>query len=81
MARLRRRASNFKKPCANLMADLLETNNEFKNIPIKKELMLELDRLRLENKLNLQIRKLIDERLLQLNKKNEEDEQEFTNLK
>ena len=63
------------------MADLLETNNEFKNIPIKKELMLELDRLRLENKLNLQIRKLIDERLLQLNKKNEEDEQEFTNLK
>lgn len=70
MLRHRRRTTQHNKYGIDVDEDFSNLKDMFaSNIQQHKELKIELQRLRLENKLNQQIRRFIDKRLNQLNNK------------
>jgi len=66
MARLRRRTTQPQKSLIEYLAELSEPDTHIPNLYSKKELKLEMEWIRLETKINKQIRKFIDRRLSQL---------------
>ncbi|NOZ61210.1 MAG: hypothetical protein GXO74_05975 [Calditrichaeota bacterium] len=70
MARLRRRKNTKKNEKDNNDDDLLISDFQFGEMLSKKQLELELQHLRLEIKLNDQIRRLIDRQMDELIKQN-----------
>ena len=69
MLRHRRRTTQHNKYGFDVGEDFSNVKNMFEDNIGNKELKIELQRLRLENKLNQQIRRFIDKRLNQLNNK------------
>ena len=69
MLRHRRRTTQHNKYDFDVGEDFSNVKNMFEGNQRHKELKIELQRLRLENKLNQQIRRFIEKRLNQLNDK------------
>jgi len=69
MLRHRRRASQHNKYGFDVDEDFSNVKDMFNSNKRHQELKTELSRLKLENKLNQQIRRFIDKRLNQLNNK------------
>ena len=67
MLRHRRRTTQHKNHNIDEWEGLSKLNEIFKSNQQQKELKIEIQRLRMENKLNQQIRRYIDKRLNQLN--------------